>query len=348
MNTRSRTDVPLVRTIAASIAALIACGCAGGDDVATPTAAFHAAIVFDVGGVGDKSFNDSANRGLERARDELEIRTSYYEPREPSDRESGLRRFAAGSADVVFGIGFMFSEEITSLAREYPDLRFACVDMALSTEEPGDPLPPNLVALKFREEEGSFLAGALAALTSKTGKIGFIGGMNVPLIHKFEAGYAAGAHHVRPDIEVLVGYAGETPMAFKDAAKGKSLALGQYGAGADVIFHAAGQSGRGVFEAAREQGRLAIGVDSDQNDEAPGHVLTSMIKRVDVSVFETIRSAKDGAFEGGVRIFGLAEEGVGIVLDERNRSLWPEGAAERIDVLRRAIVASEISVPSTR
>ena len=300
-------------------------------------------LVFDVGGRGDKSFNDAAYRGLERGQQELGITFQTLETGEGADREAQMRQLAASGSKLVFGIGFLFTDDIKQLAKEFPDVKFACVDYTVTA---GESLPPNLVALKFREEEGSYLVGALAALVSKTGKVGFVGGMEIPLIKKFEAGYKAGVKAVRPSTAVLVKYAGSTGSAFKDPAKGKELALSEYHQGADVIFHASGSTGLGVFEAAREQKKLAIGVDSDQHDEAPGVVLTSMVKRVENAVFDTIQGAKAGSFRGGIREFGLAENGVDWVYDERNRALIPDHAKATVDSLRTEIVAGRITVPS--
>jgi len=299
--------------------------------------------VFDIGGRGDKSFNDAAYAGLEQAQKELGIRFTTLETNEGSDREAQLRQLAAGDAKLVFGVGFLFTDDIRALAREFPDKKFACVDYTLT---PGDTLPPNLVALKFREEEGSFLVGALAALLSKTGKVGFVGGMEIPLIRKFQAGFTAGVKAVDPNAQVLVKYAGNTGAAFKDPTKGKELALAEYHAGADIIFHASGSTGLGVFEAARELGKLAIGVDSDQYDEAPGAILTSMVKRVDTAVFDTIRDLKDGQWSGGVRDFGLAEHGVSWVYDDRNQALIPDAVKAKVDSLEAAIVAGTLHVPT--
>jgi basic membrane protein A len=303
-------------------------------------------LVFDVGGRGDKSFNDSAWRGVDRAVRELGVHAEYIEPGEGSDRESGIRLLAARGFDLIIGVGFIFSDDLYAVAREYPQTRFACVDYAKFDAHGFVEPPSNMVALKFREEEGSFLVGALAALVSSTSVVGFVGGMDIPLIHKFEAGYRAGAHAVCPACRVLVGYAGVTGDAFKNPAKGKELALAQYGAGADVIFHAAGSTGLGVFEAARERGRLAIGVDADQWSEAPGRVLTSMTKEVDVSVFETIRALKGGAFASGVRQFGLKERGVDYVYDAHNRAQIPEPARARVEALRQDIIAGRVEVPA--
>jgi basic membrane protein A len=340
---------PYARAAGVALVAAVLAGCgskpAGNGSNATPggTAPFTAGLVFDVGGRGDKSFNDAAARGLEMAKTQLGIPYTTVETGEGSDREAGLRQLAATDAAIVFGVGFLFTDDIRKLAPEFPNKKFACIDYTVT---PGDTLPANLTALKFREEEGSYLVGALAALTSKTGKVGFVGGMQIPLIKKFEAGYVAGVHAVRPRTEVLIKYAGTTGEAFKDPAKGTELALAEYNAGADVIYHASGATGRGVFQAAIQTNHLAIGVDSDQYDEAPGHVLTSMVKGVDVAVFDTIRDLKDGKWKGGVQTFGLAEKGVGWVYDDRNRALIPAPVKATVDSLEREIVAGRITVPN--
>ncbi len=317
---------------------------------AEPSGPAHARVglVFDVGGRGDKSFNDRAFEGVERAVRELGIAAQYVEPGEGADREAGIRLLASQGFDLVIGVGFIFSDDMYALAHEYPKTRFACIDYA-KFDEHGLVVPPaNMVALKFREEEGAFLVGALAALVSKTQAVGFVGGMDIPLIHKFEAGYKAGVAAVCAGCRVLVGYAGVTGDAFKNPAKGKELALSQYGAGADVIFHASGSTGLGVFEAARSQGKLAIGVDADQWGEAPGHVLTSMIKRVDVVVLDTIRRVLEQRFEGGLQVFGLAEGALSWVDDEHNRAFVSDAARTRVQALRADIVAGRIRPPSTR
>ena len=210
-------------------------------------------IVFDVGGRGDKSFNDGAYLGGQRAERELGAHVRFIEPGDGSDRESGLRLLAAEGMSLVVGVGFIFSDDLTQLAKEYPNTPFAGIDYSVGVDRAGNPIPPppNLAALKFREEEGSFLVGALAALVSKTHKVGFVGGMNFPLIHKFEAGYRAGVKHVCPRCAIISQYAGVTPEAFRNPGRGKELALSQYQQGVDIIYHAAGSTGLGVFEAAR-------------------------------------------------------------------------------------------------
>src|SRR6478672_9771991 len=226
-------------------------------------------LVLDVGGLGDKSFNDGAYKGAMRAEKELGAHIRLIEPGEGSDREAGLRLLAAEHMDLVIGVGFIFTDDVTQLAKEYPNVNFAVVDYAISTDKAGNPIPPppNVAALKFKEEEGSFLVGALAALVSQSKKVGFVGGMDVPLIQKFEVGFKAGVRSVCPKCTVVSQYAGVTPIAFRNPGKGKELALSQYQQGVDVIYHASGSTGLGVFEAARQTGKYAIGVDADQYAE---------------------------------------------------------------------------------
>jgi basic membrane protein A len=303
-------------------------------------------LVFDVGGRGDKSFNDLAYLGVEKARRELGVVPEYVEPGDGADRESGIRMFAARGFDLVIGIGFIFSDDIYAVAREYPNVHFACVDYA-KFDAHGFVVPPaNMVAVKFREEEGAYLVGALAASISPTHTIGFVGGMNIPLIRKFEAGYRAGALAVCDKCTVLAGYAGTTGDAFKNPQKGKELALAQFGAGASAIFHAAGSTGLGMFEAAREMDRMGIGVDADQWNEAPGHILTSMTKNDDVALYDVIRDLRDGKWQGGVRNFGLRENAIDYVYDAHNRALIPDEIHARVEALRAEIIAGRIVPPT--
>ena len=301
-------------------------------------------LVFDVGGLGDKSFNDAANRGLQRAKAELGVQIQYIEPGDGSDRESALRQRAAAGDNLVIGVGFIFSDDITRLATQFPDTKFACIDY--NPPEGADKIPPNLVGLRFREHEGSFLVGAIAGRVTKTKKLGFVGGMKIPLIRKFEVGYTAGVKQVCPDCTVLSAYAGTEPKAFADPTKGKELALSQYARGVDIIYHASGKTGDGVFGAAQEQKKFAIGVDSDQFHIAPCCVLTSMIKKVDVAVFDTIQKVASGKFVGGVFEFGLAEDGVGFVYDANNKGFIPQAVADEVNGLAKQIVAGAIKVPS--
>jgi basic membrane protein A len=339
----SRRIVLAVATLAALAALLLGCGKKAEQSATPDTGRAVIGLVFDVGGRGDKSFNDQAYAGLERARKELGITFHTLETGEGADREAAMRQLAAGDAQLIFGVGFLFTDDIRKLALEFPDKKFACIDY---TVNPGDTLPFNLVALKFKEEEGSFLVGALAGLLTRTDKVGFVGGMQIPLIKKFEAGCVAGVRAVNPRAQVIIKYAGTTGTAFKDPTKGKELGLAEYNEGADIIYHAAGSTGLGVFEAAREKSKYAIGVDSDQFDEAPGYILTSMVKRVDVAVYDTIQQLLDDQWQSGVKVFGLAEGGVAWVYDDRNKALIPDAVKATVDSLAAEIVAGRIVAPT--
>ena len=319
-------------------------GCGTAENEAKPETTLDVGLVFDIGGRGDKSFNDAAFAGLDSAAKHLGIGFEYIEPGEGGDRESALRQLAAGPSQLIFGVGFLFSDDIKTVAQEFPEKQFACIDMNVAG---GEVLPANLVALKFKEEDGSFLVGALSGLVTKTNTVGFLGGMEIPLIKKFEAGYAAGVKHVNPQARVLVKYAGAEAKAFKDPTKGKELGFAMYGDGADIVYHASGSTGLGLFEAAKERDKLAIGVDSDQYDSMPGNILTSMVKRVDVAVYETIHEVLENRFSGGaVRVYGLTEGGVDYVYNADNADLIPASAHERVETIRRQIVAGEIVPPA--
>ncbi|MBI4548707.1 MAG: BMP family ABC transporter substrate-binding protein [Ignavibacteriae bacterium] len=326
------------------IAILLCCGCGQKKPEQLKTSELKIGLVFDVGGRGDKSFNDAAYRGLERGKRELGVDFEYIEPGPGADREAALRQLASrDDIGLIFGIGFIFTDDITNMAKEFPHKNFACIDYTVDFKKV---IPPNLVALVFKEEEGSFLVGALAALITKTDIIGFVGGMQSPLIKKFEAAYVAGAKYVNPKCLVHIGYAGVTGEAFKNPGKGKELALGQYAKGADIIYHASGVTGLGVFEAAREKQKLAIGVDSDQYHEAPGYILTSMTKVVDNAVYDMIKAMNEGTFQGGrVITFGLKSKGIDYVYNENNKNLIPDDVHAKIEDLRSKIIAGEIIVP---
>ncbi len=308
-----------------------------------PLARYRVGLVFDVGGRGDKSFNDAAWEGISRAARELGVTTEILEPSGAEDREAAMRLFAARGFDLVIGVGFIFSTDVNVVATAFPGTRFACMDYA---PRPDGVMPSNVAGLVFREEEGSFLVGAVAGLVSKSGHVGFVGGMDIPLIHKFEAGYRAGVREVCPACTVHVAYAGTTPEAFRDPAQGKALAVGEITAGADVLFHASGTTGHGVFRAAHDMGAKAIGVDADQHDEMPDTVVTSMIKRGDVAVFDTIAAVTRGEFQGGLRSFGLAEKGVGYVDQGPHAASLPPEVKARVAELEGRIVRGEIKVPA--
>lgn len=312
-----------------------ACGGGGGGAAEGGDESFKAAIVTDTAGLGDQSFNDSAKRGLDRAAAELGIETQVYETSQPSDYEPSLAQAPGQGSDITFAIGFLMTDALTNVAPQNPEAKFAIID---SVVEAG-----NVVSLNFKEEEGSFLVGAVAGLMTKSNKVGFMGGLEVPLIKKFEAGFRAGVQTVNPNAEVLVNYAGD----FNDPGKGKEIALSQYADGADVIYHASGGTGLGLFQAAQEKGAgfWAIGVDSDQYNLAPENTLTSMMKQVDVAVFETIKAAQAGNFKAGTSIFGLKEGGVGLAPTTSNNT--PQEVIDQVNALGEKIKAGEFTVPAT-
>ncbi|MGM0419697.1 MAG: BMP family lipoprotein [Bacillota bacterium] len=260
-------------------------------------------IVFSTGGLGDLSFNDSAYRGLQRAEEELGITFDYIEPADTAEDETALRRFAEQNYDLVIGVGFQMADSLRIVAEDYPHINFAHVDQAF------EDVPENVVTLNFKEHEGSFLVGALAALVTETDNIGYVGGVDFALIHRFEGGYYQGAKYINEDIEIQRRYADD----FGDPARGREIALGMVDDGADVIYHAAGGTGTGVFEAAEEEEIYAIGVDANQNFVAPGRIIASMLKRVDNAVFSAVESIVDGTYEGGENLyFGLADGGIDV------------------------------------
>jgi basic membrane protein A len=304
-------------------------------------------MVYDVGGRGDLSFNDMAYEGLSRAQKEFGARvdTKDLEPTAGGENREELLRLLAGEKyDLIFGIGFLFTDSIARVAKAFRGVKFGIIDGFIDKE-------PNVASLLFKEHEGSFLVGAAAALKSKTGKVGFVGGMKIPLIEKFEAGFIAGAKYVKPTIEVYSDYAGTTGEAFRDPVKGKELATAQYDRGADIIYHASGGTGIGVFEAAVAKKRMAIGVDADQSLTAKAdqraQILTSMMKRVDVAVYETIKGLVAGQYKAGVQSFGLKEGGVGYAVNQYNRAMMAD-ITPRLEALKKDIIAGKIKVPQDR
>ena len=320
------------------VVAVVVMGCQGGEKQpqGEQVEKVSVGLVLSVGGLGDKSFNDSAYEGLTRAARDLGIDPIYGQPEQMAEDEKYLRQYAEQGMDLVIAVGFLMKDALDKVAGEFPDTRFAIIDAVVER--------PNVASLVFREHEGSFLVGAIAGLVTNTDKVGFVGGMDIPLIHKFEVGYAEGVRYVNPVAEVFIAYAGSGPDAFHDPVKGKSLALSQFDRGADIIFQAAGSTGNGVIDAAQERGLFAIGVDANQNYMAPGHVLTSMLKRVDVSVFEIVKDLVQGTFKGGRHVYGLEIDGVGYALDEYNRDLIPPEVIERIGQIKQDIVSGRIQV----
>jgi len=299
-------------------------------------------LVFDIGGRGDKSFNDAAYKGLEMAKEKLGVDFEVIDPGDGSDRESALRKLASKKEiGLIFGVGFIFTDDINNIAKEFPDKKFACVDYSV---DPSKQIPPNIEAIEFKEEEGSFLVGALAALLTKSNSVGFIGGMESSLIRKFESGYKQGVKYAKPNCQILSGYVSVSPDGFKNPGKAKEIALSQYSNGADIIYHASGLSGLGLFEAAREKNKLAIGVDMDQYKEAPGFVLSSMVKQVDHAVLRTIEDFKENKFTGGIKTLGLKDNGVSYVYDDNNKNLIPADVNVKVDEMRNKIINGEIKI----
>ena len=297
---------------------------------------FAPAIVFDMGGKFDKSFNEAAYNGAERFKKETGIAYREFEVTAEAQREQALRNMARRGSQIVVGIGFSQASGMEKVAKEFPAVKFAIVDAVVDL--------PNVQSIVFKEHEGSFLVGMAAAMASKTGKVGFVGGMDIPLIRKFALGYEEGARYVNPKVEVFQNMTGTTPAAWNDPTRGGELARSQFDRGADVVYAAAGATGLGVLQAAKDKGRLAIGVDSNQNHIQPGSVLTSMVKRVDLAVFESFKAAKDGTWKAGVRNLGVAEGGVGYSLDQYNRGLITPEMERRLGQARADIVAGKIKV----
>jgi basic membrane protein A len=300
-------------------------------------AEFKVGLVLDRGGKDDKSFNSSAYEGAMLAKKSLNVFVKYVEATDDNAFEPLLRGFAQRDFDLIIGIGFAQKEAVKKVASQFPKKQFAIVDAQVDAS--------NVRSLLFEEHEGAFLTGAIAALSSKTGKVGFVGGMDIPLIRRFSLAYEAGAKRINPNIDVQINFVGITSEAWNNPPKGKELAISQYNNGADIIFAAAGASGLGVFDAAEEKKKLAIGVDSNQNWTKPGFILTSMLKRVDQAVFSTIQEAKAGKFEAGIKRFGLANKGIDYAVDKFNDRILSEAVRKKADEIKAEIIAGKISVP---
>jgi len=298
--------------------------------------AFKVGLVLDKGGKDDKSFNSSAYAGATEAQKKLGIELKYVEASDNNAIETLHRSLAAKDFDLIIGVGFAQTDAIKKIAAQNPKKNFAIVDGRVDL--------PNVRSLLFQEHEGSYLVGAAAALKSK-GHVGFIGGMDIPLVRRFAMGYSAGAKSINPKIQVTENFIGISDEAWVNPAKAKELALAQFNSGVDVIFTAAGSSNTGVFDAAEDSKKLAIGVDSNQNWMKPGFILTSMLKRVDVAVFDTIQNAQAGHFAGGPAIYGLKDKGIDYAVDEFNQKLLSSNDRKKIDSLKKEIMAGTITVP---
>src|SRR5687767_8603510 len=317
-------------------------GCAGSVAAEDPSK-IRVGIVFDIGGKDDRSFNAAAWQGVQRAAKDLPIILRDIEPGTPNAIEPAMRAFAERNFDLIIGVGFAQAPIMEMVAKDYPHIQFAIID--------GFSKLPNVASLVFKEHEGSYLVGILAAKASRTGTIGFLGGMDIGLIHRFAQGYEEGAKSVNPNIRVIRNFVGVTDAAWNNPGKGKELSLAQIGKGADVIFTAAGNSGLGAFDAVEQQGKqngrathFVIGVDSNQNMVKPGFVLTSMVKRVDNAVYDIVNDVVNRRFSPGIHVFGLEKDGVGYAMDEHNNELVSPEAREAAEAAKEKIIAGEIKV----
>ena len=289
------------------------------------------AVIFDMGGKFDKSFNEAAYRGIERWKKETGKSYLEFEIANETQREQAIRRMAERGASPIIGIGFGQASSIEKVAKEFPKLKFAIIDMVVDA--------PNVQSVVFKEHEGSFLVGMMAAQASKTGKVGFVGGMDIPLIRKFQCGYEQGAKFANPKVETFANMTGTTGAAWNDPARGGELTKAQFAKGADVVFAAAGGTGIGVYQAAKDAGKLAIGVDSNQNHLQPGTMLTSMLKRVDVAVYNVAKDHKPG-----ITALGLAEGGVDYAMDDNNAKLVTAAMKAKVDAAKADIVSGKLKV----
>ena len=319
----------MLRPSAVLLTAILSLGAAHAAEV-TP------AIVFDMGGKFDKSFNEAVHDGAEAFTKATGIAVREYEPQTDAQREQAIRNFARRGQDPIIAVSFSQATAVKAVAAEFPALHFVIIDTVVDA--------PNVQSILFREEQGSYLAGMLAALRSGTGKIGFVGGMDVPLIRKFACGYVQGARAVNSKVEVLQNMTGSTPSAWADPVRGAELARSQIERGADVVFHAAGATGTGVLQAAADAGKYGIGVDSNQNALHPGRVLTSMVKELNVATRTTLDAARAGTWKPGTLVLGLAEGGVGLAFDANNAPAVTAEMRSRIDAARADIVAGRITV----
>ncbi|MBB4843917.1 basic membrane protein A [Paucibacter oligotrophus] len=289
------------------------------------------AVIFDMGGKFDKSFNESAYRGVERWKQETGKNYLEFEISNDTQRVQAIRRMAERGASPIISVGFAQASALEQVAKDFPKTQFAIVDAKVNL--------PNVQSLLFKEHEGSYLVGAMAVLASKTGKVGFVGGMDIPLIRKFQCGYEQGAKATNPKAEVFSNMTGTTSSAWNDPTRGSELAKAQFAKGSDVVFAAAGGTGSGVYQAAKDAGKLAIGVDSNQNHLQPGTMLTSMVKRVDVAVYNVLKGWKPGVSE-----LGLKEGGVDYAADQHNAKLLTPALKAKVEAIKADIVTGKVKV----
>jgi basic membrane protein A len=294
------------------------------------------AILFDLGGKFDKSFNEAAFNGAKQFQEETGIEFREFEISNAAQREQALRRFARDGNTPIAMAGFAWAESLAKVAPDYPETEFAIIDMVVDA--------PNVRSVVFKEQEGSYLVGMMAAMSSETGTVSFVGGMDIPLIRRFACGFTGGAKAGKEGINVLQALTGTTPEAWNNQTKGAEITKSQIDQGSDVIFQAAGGTGIGVLQAAADAGKLGIGVDSNQNGMHPGKVLTSMIKRVDVAVYNTFMDSKNDAFAAGFNVLGLAEDGVGYALDDNNASLVSAEMKAAVEAAKADIVSGKLVI----
>ena len=294
------------------------------------------ALVYGTGGKFDKSFNEAAYNGAEKFKKETGIAYRDFEPTGDTQGEQAIRNFASRGFNPVVAVSFAWTSAVEKVAAEFPDTKFIIVDSVVDK--------PNVRSVLYKEEEGSYLVGILAGMASKTGKVGFVGGMDIPLIRKFECGYEQGARAVKADIEVFQNMTGTTGAAWNDPVRGGELAKNQIDQGADVVYAAAGATGLGVLQTAADNKKLSIGVDSNQNHLHPGSVLTSMVKRVDLAVYNAYNDTKNDKFTAGVQALGVKEDGVSAAIDENNKSLITPEMQAAVDKAKADIVAGTIKV----
>ena len=303
---------------------------------ATAQTAIKPAVVYDKGGKFDKSFNEGVFIGAEKFKADTGVEFRDFEPTNDAQIEQALRRFARDGHSPIIAVGFSQATALQKVAAEFPNLKFTIIDMVVEL--------PNVQSVVFKEHEGSYLVGLLAGLASKTGKVGFVGGMDIPLIRKFACGYVQGVKAAKKEAEIFQNMTGSTPAAWNDPVKGGELAKSQIDRGADVVYHAAGGTGIGVLRAAADAGKLGIGVDSNQNMLHPGKVLTSMLKRVDVAAYNSFKAAREGSWKPGVSVLGLKEDGVGWALDDNNKALITAEMKAAADKARADIIAGTVKV----
>jgi len=294
------------------------------------------AVVFDMGGKFDKSFNQGVYDGVERFKADEGIEYREFEVTNETQREQALRRMAQRGANPILGVGFAQAGPMEAVAKDFPDTKFTLIDGVVDL--------PNVQSVVFKEHEGSFLVGIIAAMASESATVGFVGGMDIPLIRRFGCGFEQGAKYVDSKTTVIQNMTGTTPAAWNDPGRGSELAKGQFDRGADVVYAAAGGTGVGVYQAAKDSGKFAIGVDSNQNYLQPGTMLTSMLKRVDVAAYNAFKSAMDGSWESGIKVLGLAEEGVGWALDEHNESMITDEMKAKLEEASAMIVSGDLAV----